>query len=400
MIIGSNSVNLLSYFYHLIIGRLLVPSSYGELSVLFSLIGILGTIPFALGIVVVRFISAAKTADESSSLIVWFNKKILLFSLILSSLVALASPLIASFLNMNNWGYILLVSLALFFTIPSFYNRSFLQGLLKFKQTVLSLMAETSLKLILGVSLVYLGFSVGGALVALVLAAFTGWIVSGSFLKKEFLFKSNIAPSKRSLLLYALPVLILTISTTSLLSADLILVKHFFSPLDAGLYAAISTLGKMIFFGVSPINSVMFPLVAKRNSLGEKSSRVFIYTGVLTVIFSLIGLIIYYLIPTLMVSLLYGVAYLSASEYLFLFGIFIALFSLSSVIINYYLSLGKIIIVIFPLFAAIGQVIGIILFHQSLFMIINVSITCLGFLFGSLLLFSLKQLLEEDVNKR
>ena len=45
---------------------------------------------------------------------------------------------------------------------------------------------------------------------------------------------------------------------------DVILVKHYFSADEAGHYAALSQLGKIIIFGTGAIASVMFPLVVER----------------------------------------------------------------------------------------------------------------------------------------
>lgn len=47
------------------------------------------------------------------------------------------------------------------------------------------------------------------------------------------------------------------------------LVKHFFDPVIARQYAAISIIGRSIFYAVSPIAIVMLPLVARKKERGK-----------------------------------------------------------------------------------------------------------------------------------
>ena len=85
MIIGNNFVNFLSFVYTLLMGRLLGPVDYGTFASLLSLVGLVSMIPFSLGMVIIKFISAAKSEDEAKTLINWFNKKIVHFSILAES---------------------------------------------------------------------------------------------------------------------------------------------------------------------------------------------------------------------------------------------------------------------------------------------------------------------------
>jgi O-antigen/teichoic acid export membrane protein len=54
---------------------------------------------------------------------------------------------------------------------------------------------------------------------------------------------------------------------------DVLLAKHFLSTQDAGLYAAMSLLGKILFFGTISISVVMFPRVAAIHAEGRRAHR-------------------------------------------------------------------------------------------------------------------------------
>ena len=238
--------------------------------------------------------------------------------------------------------------------------------------------------------MVYLGFQVGGAILAFVLAALLGLYITIYYLRLQDRPVGNvkISPDIKPMLTFAIPVALQSIAVTSLYSSDVILVKHFFSTYEAGIYAALSNLGKIIFFGAGPIGAVMFPLISQRNARGEDYKKIFLYSFFTTIMLSASIMFVYWLYPQLAIRLLYGTAYLEASNLLIWFGIFISLFTLSSILINYSLSLGKTSIVILPLIAALAQIIMIWFFHQSLFIVILISIIVNALLLMSLLIYS------------
>lgn len=389
MIVGSNLVNFLNYMYHLILGRLLGPVNYGELAALISLIGLLGIIPAPLGTSVIKYISSAKNGSEISNMISWLKKKFLQGSFIFFVIVLLISPVMSSFLKIHSISYFILIAISFLFSLQSGLNRSILQGLLKFKEMVITVLAENSTKLILSIGFVYLGFKVGGAIFALVVAALLGWYVTNQYLRYSKNRKLYFTPDIKSMLMFTIPVFIQNFATTSLYSSDVILVKHFFSPHDAGIYASLSTLGKIIFFASGPIGAVMFPLVSQRRARGQGYKKIFALSLFGTGLLGLLVLLIYNFFPEYAIRLLYGSAYLEAANLLVWFGIFITFFTLSSLIINYALSLGRTSVVIFPTIAALFQILLIWFFHDSLFSIISISILVSALLLVALFIYSI-----------
>lgn len=388
MIVGSTAVSFLNYLFHLVLGRMLGPANYGEFAAVISLIVLLGIIPGSLNMVVIKHISIAKDEIEVASLIHWFKTKILLASLIFSLIILLASPAISSFLKIDKGYYLILVAISFFFSIQSLLNRSILQGLLKFKEMVVSLLLENGVKLLLSIILIYLGFQVGGAVTAFVISIIIGWYITDIYLKNHNKQDSKQKIDIKKILLFSFPVLIQTISITSIYSSDVILVKHFFLSHDAGIYAALSTLGKIIFFGAGPIGAVMFPLVSKRHAEGQQYKKIFLYSFLATLLLSVCIITTYFFFPAIAIQLLYGSAYLEASSLLVWFGLFVSLFTLSSLLVNYCLSLGQTRVVLLPLFAAILQIILILLFHRTLYAVIMVSTIISALLLASLLIYS------------
>ncbi|MBU1031782.1 oligosaccharide flippase family protein [Patescibacteria group bacterium] len=388
MIIGSNSVSFINYLYHFVMGRMLGPVGYGELASLIALIGLVGIIPGSVSLVIIKQVSSIKNKLEIDNLVGWLKAKIFLASVIFSISVFLASPFIASFLNIHKISYLILIAISFLFSLQSGLYRSILQGLLKFKEMVFSILIESSAKFILSVFLVYLGFQVGGVMFSLAISAVLGLYITNRYLRYGSVKNTKSSPHIKPMGVFLIPFVIQSIAVTSLYSSDVILVKHFFSAHEAGIYAALSTLGKIIFFGTGPINAVMFPLVSQREAKGQDYKKIFKYSFLITSLGAIFISGLYWLFPSFAINLLYGSAYLEAKNLLLWFAIFISLFTLSSLLINYCLSLGRTKVALLPLVAAIIQIIAITFFHQSLFTVILISIIITALLLTALLIYS------------
>lgn len=386
MIFGSNFTNALNYLYHLVMGKSLSLQNYGELASLLSLIGITGIVPSALGLVVIK--AVASTEDETSKylFIKWLRGKAFWGGIVFTILLIILSKPLATFLKIADQFDVLLISLTFLFSLWSLFNRAVLQGLLKFGQHVVSVLVENLTKLLLGVVLVYLGFGVKGAIVGLLIASLIGWLLTNKNIKRKLPQNNQLWDqlNLNSLAIFAVPVLIQTAAFTGLYSADLILVKHFFNSTDAAFYAALSNLGKIIFFGVSPIAAVMFPLISRKSAKNEDYQKILLTSLLLTAGACLIGLIFYTLIPSFFITLLYDKRYLIIGNLLPWYSLFIIFYTLSSLLVNYYLSIGRVKVVCLPMLFALMQVVLIFIYHNSLFQVIMMSLMS-----SSLLLISL-----------
>lgn len=386
MIVGSNFANFISYIYHLFVGRMLGPESYGELAAIISLMGLFAATFSFLGLVIVKFVSAAKE-NQLQGLFSWFMKKALFISVAIGGLVVILTPFISEFLHLRN-SLVIMLAPIFCLTVISLVYRSFLQGLLKFKELVLSTNFDVVGRLIFGLILIFLGFSVFGAVLGMLLSTIAALLLLRYYLR-DYRFNKSDSSFKdgKKVFSYSAPILLASVSTFSLFSSDVILVKHFFDAYEAGIYAALSTLGKVIFFGTAPVSSVMFPLISKRHAQGMGYKKILLMSMGLTLVISCGVLVIYYVFPELMITILYGEKYISASVNLFWFGLFMAIFTLGSLVLNFYLSREKTKVVIFVVAAAIIQILGIWFFHGSILTVIKVSIFSASLLLVSLLIY-------------
>lgn len=388
MFVGMMGVNVINYFYHLVMGRTLGPVGYGSLAAIFSILYIAGVVPVSSSFAIVKFMSVSKNGKEKSRLYAALKKLYSKIAIVVLAVLLLLSPLIASFINLSDVKSVMLIGPIVFFTIMTVVNTGSLQGLLKFSGVVISNTILAVGKLSFGLVLVYLGFNYFGAVMGIGVAGLLAFIYSTWAIKrhiriKKYSTKYDLKPFTR----YALPVLVQSLAFTSMYSMDLILVKHFLPPFEAGLYAALSTMGKIIYFAISPIVSVMFPVVSSKRSKGENYRKSFYLSFFVAAIMGMGITALYYLLPSFTINSLYGSEYTSAASTLALMGIFMSLYSLSYFLVNFLLSVHKTLVAVIPAAAAVGQVVFLWVYHDSLEQVLQVNIAISFGMFSLVILY-------------
>jgi O-antigen/teichoic acid export membrane protein len=151
-----------------------------------------------------------------------------------------------------------------------------------------------------------------------------------------------------------------------LINMDAILVKRFFDPVAAGNYGTAVTLGKIIQFFPIAIIMILFPKAARRRA--EKRDTRAVLFPALFIVAGLCGLLalIYFLIPDLLIRVVFGPAYSLPPNVLGLIGLAMMLLSLANVWLNYYLSIERTRFVYLIWTAVISQFIAMFYFHDAL----------------------------------
>lgn len=373
---GSMLGNFAAYLYHLILGRILGPVGYGELASLISILYIIGVPTVVIQTVLVKLFSKYKAENNPGKAHTLFNKMtryIFILLVAVSFVLVFMSPFIKSFLHLSSWTLVIWLALVFIFSTLSIINASVLQGFQKFIMVGIFAVLPIFIKLIISVPLSYGGveWAMIAASVATIIAYAVYMLPVRFLLKKE---KQKIELTKRQVLLFSIPTLFTVLGTTSIYSTDIILAKHFLSPIEAGIYSAVAVLGKIIFFASSAINLVTFPIISERTEKKVKASSIIFSSmaGVLAVSTVLTGM--YFFIPSLIVGILFGKSFLSAVPYMGYFGIFISLFALGQLMTMICLAMNKTKISLIAITAALAQIILITLFHTTIMQIININI--------------------------
>lgn len=385
MIYGSSIVvsggllaNFFNFLYNLFMSRTLSISDYGTLASVTSLITFPILLVSAVNPVIIRFAGDYFAKGELmllKGLYVKFFKFLIISATIIFLLSLLFIAQISHFFHITNYFILFYVYIIIFLAFIGTINLSFLQAKLAFGFQVVINLVIALLKLSLGVLFVLIGYSVAGAVGALLIASLGGYIIS--FLPLRFLFSTKSKSpdvETKELFGYGLPSALALLGLVSFISTDLILVKHFLDPVQAGQYAGLSLIGRIIFFISAPIGTVMFPVIVQKHAKGDNFSNTFKLSILLMLCPSVLLTLFYFFFPEFTILFfLKRPEYLVVKPYLSLFALYITFYCILYLFVNFYLSIKKTIIYWPILVGAILQIVLISLYHQSFIQIIMIS---------------------------
>jgi len=395
--IGSIIANISNLFFNLFVSRNLTVEGYGILTSTISLVSLM-VIPVGSIIPTVVSFAGSRFAKEDygsvKALFLKITKPLLVISFIIFFCFIIFAGHIGDFFQIADQSIIVIAGIIVALSYVGVVNSGLLQARLAFKFISFSNLISAITKLLVGVILVFLGFNVKGAIWAVFISGIIPFILGFIYLRFVFMSKSIISSNKihfKNLLSYGIPSSLATLGMMSLISTDILLVKHFYDPLQAGIYAGLSLVGKVIFFFTAPIGSVMFPLLVKKYAKSEKYNNVFKMAVALVFVPSAVLSMIYFLYPEFIIKFfIKNEAYISASSLLGLFGLFTTTYSLISLFTYYFLSVKKTNVYIPVVFFAVVQVLLIVFYHDSFFRVVIISLVVSLLLLSTLLFYYIK----------
>lgn len=385
---ASMAANIAGWLYHLLIGRILGTEAYGELAALLSLFYVLNVPSSVIQTILVKFFSILKAKNEygqARRLIRIATAKILLMEGVGMVVALLFAQSIASFLHIQSPWYVVWLYVIFVTFMISIVNGSAIQGFQLF--TASGVLATVGMTLRLAFGVVFAYFGVGWTLVSNIFS--NGINYALTFIPLRFIARvpeAALTINRKEALGFSIPAFITTLGVTLLFSQDVLLVKHYFTSYEAGIYASLSVLGKVIFYATGAVSFVLFPVLSERKANGKEHGRL-VASGLFIIGSVCVILTAFYYAAPQFVLLAFGKAFYGAAPYLGSFAVFMSFFSLSSILIQALLALDKMKVWILTGACALLQLILIALFHDTIFQIIEINITVSVALFFSLLIY-------------
>lgn len=387
--------NFLNLLFQLLIAHKLSPSDFAAFNSLLSIFMLIFMPLSSLQFVVAKYCAEYKALAQGSKLsflITDFIRKSVILAVSFFIIFWFASGHILNALKINSpaSGYLLAAVIALACLTPVFLGA--IQGLEFFGRLSLTLVVTGIFKLVIAVVFIVLGCRIAGALGALFISNAVNIFLFYFFLRHFISFKAakeNI--NYQEVLGYALPVTLSSFCFIALVNMDMILVKYFFTPQEAGVYALSQMAGKIFLFLPSAISIVMFPRVSGLNASNSDTThtlkRSLFYAAALCVI----ACFVYNLFPSFILRILTGKAFAESVALGRFFSLSMSLFSLLFVLTTYFLSIKNLRFIKYLVLSVVFQFLGIILFHKSLFQVQAVLCINAGFIFIILLFLPAKK---------
>ena len=157
-------------------------------------------------------------------------------------------------------------------------------------------------------------------------------------------------------------------------NSDILLVKHYFESYEAGLYASLALIGRIVYFIAWMFVMLLLPTVIQLQKEGKSTAPIlFKYVGYIATI-ALIIVLTCAIIPETMINVLFGKSYLSMAPLLWKYAVATGMFAVSNIFAYYYLSLDKYIPVIISGVFGMLQMVLVIFFHENLQQVVHMQI--------------------------
>ena len=385
-------VNGGNYLYNLLLGRLLGPEAFAEAALLITLLLVLSFVGMTFQLATTKF-AVLYTGETWTIFKNTMYRYAIVFGAISGALIILFSKsLQAIFQAQNHWMFIIFaIAVPLYFVMS--VNRGRFQGRQEFGKLAGTYQTEMWSRLLLTFALLYFVPLQPSLLIAIGIAlSFVFGFIPSSLKEVRIFAQSKLAPSELKKV-WVFIGLTAGYEFTQIIinNSDILLVKHFFNATEAGLYASLALIGRVVYFVAWMFVMLLLPTVVQKKKDGEATAPVLFKYILLIGALALSIILACYFVPELIITLMFGDAYVTMAPLLWQYALATSLFAISNIFAYYFLSLDQYIPVILSGLLGMSQIVLIIIYHSSLAVVVQVQIALMLVLLLSQLLFFLYQ---------
>jgi len=381
-------VNGGNYLYNLILGRLLGPEAYADAALLVTLLLVLSFLGMTFQLATTKFAVLFSGKDWENFRNRTYKQAIFVGMLIGAILVYFAKDFQVLFQTKTPYMFVVLG-----FGIPMYFfmcvNRGTFQGHHQFN--MLSVTYQTEMWSRLLITLSFLLFSPWEPAITVALGIALSFLFG--LIPSDFngisLASPSLLSSKHTKHVNKFILLTLCYEITQIIinNSDVLMVKHYFEPFEAGLYASLALIGRVVYFVAWMFVMLLLPNVVQKAKDGIPTAPIlFKYVGYVTIL-SLAIIASCYLFPELIIRLMFGEAYLTMSGLLWQYAVATSLFAIGNIFAYYFLSLDHYVPVIISGILGVTQIVLISFFHSTLEQVVQVQIMVMILLLISQILY-------------
>lgn len=369
-------VNIGNYAYNLILGRLLTPAAFSDAAVLITLLLVLSFLGMTFQIVTSKY-AVLYDSLKLHTTVKLLRNGALYSGLGIGLLIGLFSKMLQQLLKTETHEMFLIFGLGvpLYFIIS--VNRGLFQGKNRLNEMSVTYQNEMIVRLFVTIIIIALLPSIPSS-IAIAFGILLSFIV-GLFPFQKKIFKraktstSSTVNSKEIALFFGLTAFY-ELTQIIINNSDVLLVKHFFTNDQAGAYASLALIGRVVYFVAWMFVMLLLPKVIEKHKNGEDTTPVLLkYVGYVSLLATVI-VSASFLFPKLVVLVLFGENYLSIAPLLWKYAFATSVFAVANIFAYYFLSIGKYVPVIISALLGLTQIVLIVLFHNSLEQVVEMQI--------------------------
>ena len=379
---GSGLNTAINLVYNIEIARALGPRGFGHATVIYTILVLLSAVTLSLQIIAAKFVAQQESRPAKSAVYRLFHRASWVCGVAVALLLVAFQSQVSAYLNLPDVLLVAIIAVGAGFYVPLGARRGYIQGTCGFRSLALNLVIEQAVRLVGSVAFIAAGWGLYGVIgansAAIAIAYYTANVKLSGHLPNPLRLSNAAHETAQATIFFAGQMIIN--------NCGIVLVNHFFLAREAGLYAAVAMVGRVIFsFSQAVVNST-FPLVAGTSNEERRDLRV-IATSLLLVLGVGLAITIGLCVaPPELWTHLFGSDFSISGRYnlpylLALYALATVIYSLAGVIITFEMSY-KIANTSWVQLGFSGLLIGAICtFHSSLREVVMVQLVLMGLLF-------------------
>ena len=390
-------VNGGNYLYNLLLGRILGPAQFADAAVLITFLLTLSFVAMTFQLVTAKF-SILFRVKTFIRFVSSMYKSAIIIGIALGMLIIAFSSELQKIFNTSSSSMFVVFGIG----VPLYFfmsiNRGVYQGKKEYKSLSITYQTEMLSRLLVTLVLLLIFGIENPIIIAFgIIISFVFGMIPFRFKYFTFQKKTRIREVyKKQIKTFFILTAFYEFTQIIINNSDILLVKHYFASFDAGLYASLALIGRMVYFIAWMFIMLLLPKVIELKKEGKRTRLVlFKYIGYISFLSTVI-VTSCALFPETIVQVLFGDSYLQISSLLWKYAFATSLFAISNIFAYYYLSLDKFVPVIISGFFGLFQVVLIIWFHDTLEQVVHMQILAMFVLLIVQLLFYISLLKPQN----
>lgn len=386
--ISAMLVNGGNYLYNLVLGRFLGPEKFADAAILITLLLVLSFAAMTFQLVTAKF-SVIFKSSVLLSFMASIYKSASIVGIALGIIIILLSSTLQQLFKTTSSSMFVIFGIGIPFYFLMSVNRGVFQGGKELFSLSATYQMEMMSRLTITFGLLCLFEVDSSVLISMgILCSFIAGLLPFKFEKITLFNRIKLKKTETKMVrnffvitaFYELTLIIIN-------NCDILLVKYYFEPYQAGLYASLALIGRIVYFIAWMFVMLLLPTVVQLKKQGMSTRPILFKYVIYIVIIAACIVLACYLFPNLIINILIGSEYIETASLLWKYAFATGIFAVSNIFAYYYLSLDKYVPVILSGVFGISQIALIIQFHASLEQVVHVQILAMALLLGVQIVF-------------
>ena len=381
LLTGLGLVTAINFAYNIAVARFLGPTAFGHTTTVYTLLILVSSVTLSFQILTAKTVAQQESPQAQSIAYRGLHLRGWVAGIPIGLLLFSFRQPVTDYLRLTDPILIVLLAIGTAFYVPLGARRGYMQGVCSFRHLAINLATEGLVRLGGSLLLIHYGLGVRGVIAANAAAVVTAYLFASPRLTASATAEFDVPVAFRE----GLQAAVFFAGQAVINNCDIIVVKHFFPPESAGVYAAVALVGRVVFAFCWAIISSMFPIVAETRSRKQGDQGVLGISLLLVLSISLVFVLGLRLAPGRVWMELFGPQFSHAagdnfSLLLVMYTVSTGVYALSVVLIAYEMSRKIANTGWVQLLVGGAVIVGIYLFHSSLAQVIWVQVAMMVFL--------------------